>query len=391
MTARANTDVVAAPVNTRGPDDRAGDWKEPTCTRTVDSPRRVSDLKRDSRDRAKHPLLELPTRSAGRSTRGRCMEASRRPSSTTYRTTCSTRSCRRRSRQPAVACGSTVSGCRWAAQISRAPEDSTAFAHHNAAVDFLIVTAWLDPQRSGAPAHTPGMTRPPTPPDGAELDVAIVGAGAAGTYLAYRLIQARPDWRIAIFERSTRIGGRLWSVRVDGLPHPIELAFAIVMDDQSFQVATMKVDGSDLRILTDTPGYAETPDWSPDGSWLIYSHAPRACLDFEDCVINDGNLWTLWRMNADGSDQRLVGNPDTFDWEPRLSPDRQEVVFTRFDPANDWSNDADDSRSRDRRGTRGQNRRAPPRASRLEPRWHVGHLQPNRLRLVRADRASARG
>ena len=67
------------------------------------------------------------------------------------------------------------------------------------------------------------MTWPPPPPDGDELDVAIVGAGAAGTYLAYRLIQARPDWRIVIFERSHRIGGRLWSVHVDGLPHPIEL------------------------------------------------------------------------------------------------------------------------------------------------------------------------
>lgn len=67
------------------------------------------------------------------------------------------------------------------------------------------------------------MTPPPTTPDGAELDVAIVGAGAAGTYLAYRLIQARPDWRIAIFERSNRIGGRLWSVKVDSLAHPIEL------------------------------------------------------------------------------------------------------------------------------------------------------------------------
>lgn len=62
-----------------------------------------------------------------------------------------------------------------------------------------------------------------SPPSDDELDVAIVGAGAAGTYLAYRLIQARPDWRIAIFERSSRIGGRLWSVKVDGPAHPIEL------------------------------------------------------------------------------------------------------------------------------------------------------------------------
>ena len=67
------------------------------------------------------------------------------------------------------------------------------------------------------------MTLPPTARDDRHLDVAIVGAGAAGTCLAYRLIQARPDWRIAIFERSNRVGGRLWSVNVDGLPHPIEL------------------------------------------------------------------------------------------------------------------------------------------------------------------------
>ena len=57
-------------------------------------------------------------------------------------------------------------------------------------------------------------------------------------------------------------------------PDGSRIAFAIVMDDQSFQVATMAADGTDLRILTDTPGYAETPDWSPDGSWLIYSYAP---------------------------------------------------------------------------------------------------------------------
>jgi monoamine oxidase len=59
--------------------------------------------------------------------------------------------------------------------------------------------------------------------NGADLDVAIVGAGAAGTYLAHRLIRARPDWQIALFERSNRIGGRLWSVHVDGLSKPIEL------------------------------------------------------------------------------------------------------------------------------------------------------------------------
>ena len=58
---------------------------------------------------------------------------------------------------------------------------------------------------------------------GTTLDVAIVGAGAAGAYLADRLAGARREWAVTLFERSSRIGGRLRSVHVDGLPHLIEL------------------------------------------------------------------------------------------------------------------------------------------------------------------------
>ena len=55
------------------------------------------------------------------------------------------------------------------------------------------------------------------------LDVAIVGGGVAGTVIAHHMQRARPNWSIALFERTDRIGGRLHSVRVDGLDHPIEL------------------------------------------------------------------------------------------------------------------------------------------------------------------------
>ena len=56
-----------------------------------------------------------------------------------------------------------------------------------------------------------------------ELDLAVIGAGAAGTSVAISMQRARPDWAIALFERTDRIGGRLRSVRIDGLDHPIEL------------------------------------------------------------------------------------------------------------------------------------------------------------------------
>jgi monoamine oxidase len=55
------------------------------------------------------------------------------------------------------------------------------------------------------------------------LDLAVIGAGAAGTWVARAVQRARPDWSIALFERHDRIGGRLRSVRVPGLEHPIEL------------------------------------------------------------------------------------------------------------------------------------------------------------------------
>ncbi|MEP5732074.1 MAG: FAD-dependent oxidoreductase [Sulfitobacter sp.] len=41
-------------------------------------------------------------------------------------------------------------------------------------------------------------------------DIAVIGAGAAGTYCAYRLSQDT-DQSIAVFEKNDRVGGRLWS------------------------------------------------------------------------------------------------------------------------------------------------------------------------------------
>src|ERR1044072_7161868 len=53
-----------------------------------------------------------------------------------------------------------------------------------------------------------------------DLDVAVVGAGGPGAYAAWRLQAALgANARIALFEYSDRIGGRLYSVTMPGLPH----------------------------------------------------------------------------------------------------------------------------------------------------------------------------
>lgn len=89
-----------------------------------------------------------------------------------------------------------------------------------------------------------------------ELDVAIIGAGAAGTWLAYELIKARPQWRIAIFERLDRIGGRLWSVSVDGLSKPIELGGMRYMSGHRFVQSVVE----ELGIVARDFDPAEQPE-----------------------------------------------------------------------------------------------------------------------------------
>jgi len=60
----------------------------------------------------------------------------------------------------------------------------------------------------------------------ADIDVAIIGGGVGGAYAAWRLASA-PDWagkNIVLLETSARIGGRLFSPTMPGMPHlPAEL------------------------------------------------------------------------------------------------------------------------------------------------------------------------
>ncbi len=52
-----------------------------------------------------------------------------------------------------------------------------------------------------------------------KIDFAVIGGGIGGVYSAWRLKQARPDAKVALFEYSDRIGGKLFSVALPGMPH----------------------------------------------------------------------------------------------------------------------------------------------------------------------------
>ena len=52
-----------------------------------------------------------------------------------------------------------------------------------------------------------------------EVDIAVVGAGIAGAYSAWRLKERYPEKHVALFEYSNRVGGRLYSVPLPGMPN----------------------------------------------------------------------------------------------------------------------------------------------------------------------------
>jgi monoamine oxidase len=52
-----------------------------------------------------------------------------------------------------------------------------------------------------------------------EVDIAVVGAGISGAYSAWRLKERYPEKHVALFEYSNRVGGRLYSVPLPGMPH----------------------------------------------------------------------------------------------------------------------------------------------------------------------------
>lgn len=82
------------------------------------------------------------------------------------------------------------------------------------------------------------------------------------------------------------------------------------------QVCTVKVDGSDLRVVvSEPPTYHEEPSWSPDGQRIVYRS------------IREGNH-DIYVVKPDGSSEARLTDSAAIDMEPDWSPDGQWIVFS---------------------------------------------------------------
>ena len=79
----------------------------------------------------------------------------------------------------------------------------------------------------------------------------------------------------------------------------------------------MNADGSDVRRLTDAPGYDGGPFFSPDGQRIIWRH-------FEE----SGMIADIWTMKTDGSDKRRLTDFKSMSWAPFYHPSGKYLIFT---------------------------------------------------------------
>lgn len=97
-------------------------------------------------------------------------------------------------------------------------------------------------------------------------------------------------------------------------PDHSRLAFSYA-EGGTQQIYSSKLDGTDRKLVTNFPGIANWPDYSPNGQSIVFGSS------------RDGNF-EIYRVTTEGADlQRLTNNPFQ-DLRPRFSPDGSRIVFT---------------------------------------------------------------
>ena len=99
-------------------------------------------------------------------------------------------------------------------------------------------------------------------------------------------------------------------------------------------IYTMDADGSHVKQLTHELGYDGGPFWSYDGKKIVYRaehpNTPEQIKDYTDLrsrgLIRPGNL-ELWVMNADGSNKHQVTHNGAANFGPYWLPDGKRIIF----------------------------------------------------------------
>jgi len=105
-------------------------------------------------------------------------------------------------------------------------------------------------------------------------------------------------------------------------PDGAQLVYVVQSTEKSSSLYITGVDGNEEERLTNAPGMAWDPSWSPDGKKIVYS--TDAGGDWEIAIVNV----------SDGKMKALTENKH-YDGHPRWSPDGKQILF-ESDRDGDW-------------------------------------------------------
>jgi TolB protein len=99
-------------------------------------------------------------------------------------------------------------------------------------------------------------------------------------------------------------------------------------------IYTMDSDGTNVKQLTNELGYDGGPFWSYDGKKIVYRaehpKTPEEIKDYKELfaagLIRPGNL-EIWVMNADGSNKHQVTRNGAANFAPYWLPDGKRIIF----------------------------------------------------------------
>jgi WD40 repeat protein len=91
--------------------------------------------------------------------------------------------------------------------------------------------------------------------------------------------------------------------------------------DATWDVWTMRGDGSDPRRLTDNPANDMFPTWSADGRYIAF-------------VSDRDENREIYVMKTDGTEQTNLTHDAAEDWTPAWSPDGETIAFASYRDAN---------------------------------------------------------
>ena len=95
-----------------------------------------------------------------------------------------------------------------------------------------------------------------------------------------------------------------------------EIAFNAGPEGETWDIYVISAGGQNLRQLTSNDSDDWSPEWSPDGRFILY------------LSMLPGNDPAIFLMNADGSNQHQLYNTSNYEWGADWSADGRQIIFT---------------------------------------------------------------